>query len=98
QEPQVVHGAASCNSERPLCVRSEREGINRAVPGHRRPALQATEGRSRLRQQPERAHVAHAGASGQPAVTRPRATAETAESAEFSWSSKNLSVLCELRG
>src|SRR5207244_643248 len=34
------------------------------VPGHHRPPLQVAEGRPRVRQQPERAHVAHAGAAG----------------------------------
>ena len=59
QEPQVVHGAASRDGERPLRVRPEREGVDRAVRGHHRPPLQAAEGRPRLRQQLERAHVAY---------------------------------------
>ena len=57
-QPQVVHGAAAGHGQRSLRVRSERQGVDRSVHRHHRPPLQAAEGRARLRQQPDRAHVA----------------------------------------
>ena len=44
--------------ERPLRVRPQRAGRAGGVHGHRRPPLQAAEGRPRLRREPVRAHVA----------------------------------------
>src|SRR5579863_7188897 len=55
----MVHGAAPRHGERPLRLRSERQGQRRSVRRHRRPPFQATQGRPGQRQQPRRPHVAH---------------------------------------
>src|SRR5262249_60549754 len=55
---QVVRDVPPDHRERPLRVRSQREGRARGVHGCRRPPLQAAEGRARLRSEPVGAHVA----------------------------------------
>jgi hypothetical protein len=47
---------------------SEPEGHDRSVRRHHWPQLQAAEGRARLRQQPDGAHVADDDVPGSPAV------------------------------
>ena len=50
------------------------EGLDRSVRRHHWPQLQAAEGRARLRQQPDGAHVADDDVPGSPAVTGRRKT------------------------
>ena len=45
-QPQVVRPAAAGHGQRPLLVRSERQGVDRSVRRHHRPAVQAAEGRA----------------------------------------------------